>query len=209
MLGIADARLSIVMTQLITVGGTKMKKADGHYVTLKEILDQVGGDAIRYFLISRASGSTIDFDLDLATKAGNENPVYYVQMAHARCAGVFRQAELEGIPLSTPDLGLLGREESASSSCSSTFPTWCAAWPATSSRTGSPSTHTPSRRPGIATTTTIASSTPARRRRAPPGCILQPRCASHWHARLGSWACRRPTGCSCDRPYFAGPAPFV
>jgi arginyl-tRNA synthetase len=88
-----------------------MKKADGNYVTLKEILDQVGGDAIRYFLISRASGSTIDFDLDLAAKAGNENPVYYVQMAHARCAGVFRQAELEGIPLSTPDLALLGRDE--------------------------------------------------------------------------------------------------
>ena len=89
-----------------------MKKASGHYVTLREILDQVGGDAIRYFLISRASGSTIDFDLDLAAKAGNENPVYYVQMAHARCAGVFRQAEADGVPLDEPDLGLLGRDES-------------------------------------------------------------------------------------------------
>ncbi len=110
---IDEGRLNIVVTQLISVGGTKMKKASGHYVTLKQILDQVGGDAIRYFLISRASGSTIDFDLDLATKAGNENPVFYVQMAHARCAGVFRQADAEGVPLSEPDLSLLGRDEAA------------------------------------------------------------------------------------------------
>ncbi|HSP65605.1 MAG TPA: arginine--tRNA ligase [Candidatus Deferrimicrobium sp.] len=112
-LGIDDTRLSIVVTQLISVGGTKMKKASGHYVTLREILDQVGGDAIRYFLTSRASGSTIDFDLDLAAKAGNENPVFYVQMAHARCAGVFRQAEVDGVPVGDPDLSLLGRDESA------------------------------------------------------------------------------------------------
>jgi arginyl-tRNA synthetase len=112
-LGIDDTRLSIVVTQLVSVGGTKMKKASGNYVTLREILEQVGGDAIRYFLISRASGSTIDFDLDLAVKAGNENPVYYVQMAHARCAGVFRQAELDGVAVREPDLSLLGHDESA------------------------------------------------------------------------------------------------
>jgi arginyl-tRNA synthetase len=111
-LGIDDTRLSVVVTQLITVGGTKMKKAAGHYVTLKEILDQVGGDAIRYFLISRSTGSTIDFDLDLAVKAGNENPVFYVQMAHARCAGVIRQAEADGITVDGPDLSLLGADES-------------------------------------------------------------------------------------------------
>ena len=112
-LGIEDTRLRIVVTQLITVAGAKMKKASGNYVTLREILEQVGGDAIRYFLIGRACGSTIDFDLDLATKEGNENPVYYVKMAHARCAGVFRQAELDGVPLDNPDLRLLGRDESA------------------------------------------------------------------------------------------------
>jgi arginyl-tRNA synthetase len=112
-LGIDDSRLSIVVTQLVSVGGTKMKKASGHYVTLREILELVGGDAIRYFLISRASGSTIDFDLDLAAKAGNENPVFYVQMAHARCAGVFRQAEMDAVPVGEPDLSLLGRDESA------------------------------------------------------------------------------------------------
>ncbi len=111
-LGIAPSRLDIVITQLITVGGAKMKKAAGHYVTLREILDQVGADAIRFFLISRGTGSTIDFDLDLAVKAGNENPVFYVQMAHARCAGVFRQAQADGVPTGSPDLSFLGTDES-------------------------------------------------------------------------------------------------
>ncbi|MEO8899831.1 MAG: arginine--tRNA ligase [Candidatus Dormibacter sp.] len=111
-LGIDQSRLDIVVTQLITVAGAKMKKADGHYVTLDEVLEQVGGDAIRFFLISRSTGSTIDFDLDLAVKAGNENPVFYVQMAHARCAGVFRQAAVEGVAAAPPDLALLGADES-------------------------------------------------------------------------------------------------
>jgi arginyl-tRNA synthetase len=112
-LGIDARRMDIVITQLITVGGTKMKKAAGNYVTLRETLDQVGGDAIRYFLISRGTGSTIDFDLDLAVKAGNENPVFYVQMAHARCSGVIRQAETDHITAEQPDLSLLGIDESA------------------------------------------------------------------------------------------------
>jgi arginyl-tRNA synthetase len=112
-LGLDDSRLSIVVTQLVTVAGAKMKKADGNYVTLDEILEQVGGDAIRFFLISRSTGSTIDFDLDLAVKAGNENPVFYVQMAHARCAGVFRQAAADGVEAAQPDLSLLGADESS------------------------------------------------------------------------------------------------
>ncbi|HWF56728.1 MAG TPA: arginine--tRNA ligase [Candidatus Dormibacteraeota bacterium] len=111
-LGIDDSRVSMVVTQLITVGGSKMKKSAGHYVTLREVLEQVGGDAIRFFLISRSTGSTIDFDLDLAAKAGNDNPVFYVQMAHARCAGVFRQAEADGIATDSPDPALLGADES-------------------------------------------------------------------------------------------------
>lgn len=109
--GVDDARFSIVVTQLVTVAGAKMKKAHGNYVTLAEILDQVGGDAIRFFLISRASSSTIDFDLDLAVKAGNENPVFYVQMAHARCSGVLRQAEADGVVTTDVDTSLLGADE--------------------------------------------------------------------------------------------------
>jgi arginyl-tRNA synthetase len=111
-LGLDDDRLAAVVTQLVTVGGTKMKKADGHYVTLAEVLELVGGDAIRFFLISRSANSTIDFDLDLAVRAGNENPVYYVQMAHARCAGVSRQADTEGVADGDVDLDLLGADAS-------------------------------------------------------------------------------------------------
>ena len=112
-LGVDDSRLCAVVTQLISVAGSKMKKASGNYVTLGEVLEQVGADPIRYFLISRGTGSTVDFDLDLAVKAGTDNPVYYVQMAHARCAGVFRQAAVEGIDAGGgPDLALLGAGES-------------------------------------------------------------------------------------------------
>lgn len=111
-LGIDEARLGMVVTQLVSVGGAKMKKADGHYVTLAEVLELVGGDAIRFFLISRSANSTIDFDLDLAVRAGNENPVFYVQMAHARCSGVFRQAASDGLAMGEPDLGRLGADES-------------------------------------------------------------------------------------------------
>ncbi|MHB8719452.1 MAG: arginine--tRNA ligase [Candidatus Dormibacteria bacterium] len=111
-LGVDDARLHLVLTQLVSVAGAKMKKAHGNYVTLREILDQVGADAIRFFLISRSTTSTVDVDLDLAVTQANENPVYYVQMAHARTAGVFRQAEADGIDASQPDLALLGAEES-------------------------------------------------------------------------------------------------
>lgn len=110
-LGLDDSRLTIIITQLITVAGAKMKKASGNYVTLADILEQVSSDAIRFFLISRSANSTIDFDLDLAVKAGNENPVFYVQMAHARCAGVVRQAQAEGIGAGEPDTGLLGADE--------------------------------------------------------------------------------------------------
>ena len=111
-LGLDESRLGMVVTQLVSVAGAKMKKADGNYVTLEAILEHVGGDAIRFFLISRSTGSTIDFDLDLAVKAGNENPVFYVQMAHARCCGVFRQAEADGVSAARPDISLLGAEES-------------------------------------------------------------------------------------------------
>lgn len=111
-LAVEDTRLTVVVTQLVTVAGARMKKAHGNYVTLSEILEAVSPDAIRFFLISRNADSAIDFDLDLAVKAGNENPVFYVQMAHARCAGVFRQAAQEGVSLDNPELARLGADES-------------------------------------------------------------------------------------------------
>ncbi|UCG24274.1 MAG: arginine--tRNA ligase [Chloroflexota bacterium] len=63
----------------------------GHFVTLDELMDEVGPDAVRYFMLSRSGNSTIDFDMDLAVEQSDKNPVYYIQNAHVRCAGIFRK----------------------------------------------------------------------------------------------------------------------
>ena len=69
----------------------KMSKRRGDFVTLDELITRIGVDATRWFMLSRSHDSTIDLDLDLAAKQDPENPVYYVQMMHARIAGIFRQ----------------------------------------------------------------------------------------------------------------------
>ena len=63
------------------------------FTTLREIIDEVGVDATRYFFLMRSADSHLDFDVDLAKKQGDENPVFYVQYAHARCANIFKTAE--------------------------------------------------------------------------------------------------------------------
>jgi arginyl-tRNA synthetase len=71
----------------------KMSKRSGEFVTLKELVDEVGVDAARYFFLARKGASPLDFDVELAKKQTDENPVFYVQMAHARLSGIFRTAE--------------------------------------------------------------------------------------------------------------------
>ena len=66
----------------------KMSKRAGRFVTLDELLDRVGSDAVRYFYLLRSPDTTIEFDLELALTQGNENPVYYAQYAHARLVNV-------------------------------------------------------------------------------------------------------------------------
>jgi arginyl-tRNA synthetase len=73
-----------------------MSKRSGEFITLDEVLDEVGVDAARWFFSSRAFTTGIDFDLELAKKQSNENPVYYVQYAHARCASILRNAAEAG-----------------------------------------------------------------------------------------------------------------
>lgn len=68
-----------------------MSTRSGEFITLREVLDDVGVDASRFFFLMRRSDSQLDFDLDLAKKQGNENPVYYVQYAHARISGIIRE----------------------------------------------------------------------------------------------------------------------
>jgi arginyl-tRNA synthetase len=75
-------------------GGEEMKisKRAGSYVTLRDLIDEVGRDAVRFFLVSRKADSEFTFDIDLARSQSEENPVYYVQYAHARVASVLKQA---------------------------------------------------------------------------------------------------------------------
>jgi arginyl-tRNA synthetase len=81
---------------MVTVmkGGEEVKisKRAGSYVTLRDLIDEVGRDAVRFFLVSRKADSEFTFDIDLARSQSEENPVYYVQYAHARVASVLRQA---------------------------------------------------------------------------------------------------------------------
>jgi arginyl-tRNA synthetase len=75
-----------------TEGRTAMSKREGEYVTLDELVDEIGVDAARYFLLSRSHDTTVDLDLDLAVRETSDNPVYYVQYAHARIASILEKA---------------------------------------------------------------------------------------------------------------------
>jgi arginyl-tRNA synthetase len=99
-LGLDPDALTLLIYQMVTIikGGETviLSKRKGNLVFLKEILDDVGPDATRFFLLQRSADSQMDFDVDLAKKQSDENPVYYVQYAHARIASVLRTAEERG-----------------------------------------------------------------------------------------------------------------
>jgi arginyl-tRNA synthetase len=84
---------------MVTVmkGGEEMRisKRAGSYVTLRDLIDEVGRDAVRFFLVSRKADAEFVFDIDLARSQSEENPVYYVQYAHARVASLLRQAGID------------------------------------------------------------------------------------------------------------------
>ncbi len=94
-LGIPETYPEYVLHQMITVmkGGeeVKLSKRAGSYVTLRDLIDEVGCDATRYFLVARKPDSQLVFDIDLAKTQNSDNPVYYIQYAHARIAGVLKQ----------------------------------------------------------------------------------------------------------------------
>ncbi|MGB9428559.1 MAG: arginine--tRNA ligase [Gammaproteobacteria bacterium] len=98
--GIPNGWPEYVLHQMVTVmrGGAEVKlsKRAGSYVTLRDLIDEVGRDATRYFLVARKSDSQLTFDIDLARSRTNENPVYYIQYSHARVASVFRQLAEKG-----------------------------------------------------------------------------------------------------------------
>jgi arginyl-tRNA synthetase len=86
-----------------------MSTRAGEFVTLREVLDEVGKDAARYLFLTRRSDSPLDFDLDLAKKQSSENPVYYVQYAHARVCSVLTMAHLQGYSLEDLDVNAVHR----------------------------------------------------------------------------------------------------
>ncbi|MCI5837310.1 MAG: arginine--tRNA ligase [Veillonellaceae bacterium] len=100
-LGYDPDRLEILLLQMVNLlrGGeaVKMSKRTGQAITLSELIEEVGTDAARYFFIMRSLDSQLDFDIDLAKSHSNENPVYYIQYAHARIHSIYRQAEEAGI----------------------------------------------------------------------------------------------------------------
>jgi arginyl-tRNA synthetase len=112
-LGMDPERLTLIIMQLVTLkrGGevVRISKRTGDIITLRDVLDEVGPDAVRFLLISRAADAQMDFDLDLAKAQSEENPVFYVQYAHARIASIQRYAEeqLKASIAATGDVSLL------------------------------------------------------------------------------------------------------
>jgi len=100
-LGYDPDLLQVVLVQMVhlTRGGepVRMGKRMGEFVSLREVLEEVGRDAARFFFLMRRSDSHLDFDLELAKKESSENPVFYVQYAHARIASIFEQARQGGL----------------------------------------------------------------------------------------------------------------
>jgi arginyl-tRNA synthetase len=114
-LGLDTERVVLIIYQMVNLkrGGedVRMSKRAGEFVTLRELLDEVGPDPIRFMLLTRSADATIDFDLELAVEQSEKNPVYYVQYAHARIASILRYAVELGWDLETPgDVSLLTHE---------------------------------------------------------------------------------------------------
>ncbi len=99
-LGLDPNRVTILLYQFVNLkrGGeaVQMSKRAGEFVTLDELIDEVGADAVRFMLITQSANTTMDFDLELAKKQSDENPVYYVQYAHARIASILKKAAESG-----------------------------------------------------------------------------------------------------------------
>lgn len=100
-LGHDDGRITVVLYQFVTLlrdgKQVKMSTRKATFVTVDELVDEVGPDALRFFFLMRKPDNLIEFDLDLAKKQSQENPVFYVQYAHARLCSIERQAKEQGI----------------------------------------------------------------------------------------------------------------
>jgi arginyl-tRNA synthetase len=113
-LGVEEGRLEIIIGQLVGLkrGGetVRFSKRAGEIITLREVIDEAGADACRFFFLQRSADSQMDFDIDLAKRQSSENPVYYVQYAHARSSGIVAQAAERGLKYEDGDVSLLRHE---------------------------------------------------------------------------------------------------
>ena len=116
-MGVPEGYPEYVLHQMVTVmrGGEEMKisKRAGSYVTVRDLIDEVGRDAVRYFFLMRQGDSHLKFDVDLAKAQSEENPVYYIQMQHARMCGIFRNGGVDpaAITATGVDLSVLREPE--------------------------------------------------------------------------------------------------
>ena len=113
-LGINPERLKIIISQMVTLrrGGemVRISKRSGELITLREVIDEVGADACRFFFLARSADSQMDFDLELAKRESADNPVYYVQYAYARIASILRLARQSKILYHDGDVSKLSSE---------------------------------------------------------------------------------------------------
>ncbi|MBN2059332.1 MAG: arginine--tRNA ligase [Deltaproteobacteria bacterium] len=112
---IEESWLSVLLVQLVKLWESgqeiKMSKRSGQYVTVRELIEEVGVDAVRFVFLTKSHDSQLDFDIDRVKRHDSENPVYYVQYAHARVCSIFRKAGLENISLPEEPARILHRLE--------------------------------------------------------------------------------------------------
>jgi arginyl-tRNA synthetase len=113
-LGLDPEKLEIIICQLVTLRRgqeiVRISKRSGDMISLREVLDEVGADACRFVFLSRSADSQMDFDLELAIKASADNPVYYVQYAHARISSILKNANEQNINFDNGQTSLLTSE---------------------------------------------------------------------------------------------------
>jgi arginyl-tRNA synthetase len=113
-MGVDSARLNVIISQMVTLRRgeeiVKISKRSGDIITLREVVDEVGPDVCRFFFLTRSPDAQMDFDLELAKKHSDENPVYYIQYAHTRMCGIVRHAAEKGRELEGGDVRLLSHE---------------------------------------------------------------------------------------------------
>lgn len=114
-LGYDDSKVKVLIHQFVTIlkdgQVVKMSTRKANYITLDELIDEVGSDVVRYFFNMRTISSHMNFDIDLAKKQSDENPVFYLQYAHARICSIIRTVESENLSPSANNLNLLVEEE--------------------------------------------------------------------------------------------------